>query len=1087
MAHGYVLNTARRRNGSAHRAVTMVNPRPRANTSGWRHARVVSEERSSGPSTRRSSSQIHKGRVVQNEAGKKRNPAAKPKRNTTRTAKAKVVGSKAPSRRGAPKKNTSGSSITRKRSQSRTAAGKKARVATAKKRPGYTWRKGHTRNDGTRVKGGWVKNAMKAKRSTARKPKRNTTVAPRKNAAPRRKVLRNGSKRKIRKNQGFVVTPTGRKTVPVGAAGVSSPSGRRTRARAMSPSDAARFEQRVKAQRKAAAAKRTPTNGRATTSPRPSTASRPATKAPAGKVWRRAYTRADGTKVPGTWVKKIKKGQRRYRVRDYTKKSGKQVKSYLRRRPGLKRKSAARAKSKPGHVWVKGYTRSDDVKVKGHWAKKSKPSRKRGNVRVKSYLRAVPGRKSRKRVKAYTRKAPKSSVRVKSYLRAVPGRKSRKRVKAYTRKAPKKRAIRRNPPRRPNKKAVWVKGYKRSDGVRVKGHYMTPSTGKKRKSTATKRKAAPKRRRATRVKSYLRSVPGRRNRTRVRSYTRALPPKRRAVSKSSKRSSSRKTGQIVRVKPYTRSDGVRVKGYSYRSKKGGRKTGTVRRNPYKRSKVSVGSYLRKQPGRANRRRVKGYSRSQWYPHRSGSRWISQASASRMGLLTQREKRALAKRMRRNPSSNPSSMMALLPAREQLMMVGKKVGVGAVGFGGAVAMGVALNRVTMLTQYLGSWTPVLGNVAAGLGFWAVASAMDHEGLKEMRVPVAVGAGLAAVVNIANQLVARNTIPAHIASWVLPGSGAVAAAPTEAVEPTINGGNGAMLTNGNGAAMAPANGNGNGTSGFGQIDVYEAALDGMGGIEEELEMEMSRMSGMGDGVFDTSPDGIFDGMGAHGEYLSVPMNGMGAMVEEAFAGGQGEYLEVPMGEYLQVPMGATVEEAYAGMGQGTQVEAAYAGGRGVGEYLEVPMGEYLQVPMGAMVEEAYAGMGSENGNGATAEQVEQSLRNHPLMPGFRQAVQQMVRKRIAEGQPLDEAFYGQVGRAAASLARKKFDQRVRLASGKPHDIVTEPWKAPLLRSSAPMYKRNISDPSMVPGIAEPIAARGPVGNHGIFSEEDDDGIF
>jgi len=1066
MAHGYVLNTPRRRNGGSRRAVTMVNPRPRTNTSGWRHARVVDEERAASRPTRRNPSRTAKGRVVQSKAGKKRKTAAKPKRNTTRTAKATVVGKKAPSRRGAPKKNVSGRKTTRTRSQSRNTARKATKVATAKKRPGYRWRKGHTRSDGTRVKGGWVRNTAKPKRNTARKPKRNTAAKPRKNAAPRGKVWRKGyvtangkrvkggwvnkptsnpkgKKRKMRKNQGFVVTPQGRKTVATGSAGVRSPSGRRTRARTLSPSEAKRFEQKARAQRKAAAAKRRkPTNGRTATASRPTNGSRPATKAPAGKVWRRGYTRKDGVKVPGTWVKKIKKGQRRYRVRGYTKKSGKQVKSYMRSRPGMKRKrKTSRAKSKPGHIWVKGYTRSDGVKVKGHWMKKPKSSRKtRGKVRVKSYLRKQKGRKTRKRVKAYTRKAPK------------------------------KRAIRRNPPKRPNKKAVWVKGYTRSDGVRVKGHYMTPAKGKKR--TAKKRKSAPKRRRSTRVKSYLRKVPGRRSRTRVKSYMRKLPPKSRRRS-TSKRKNGRRAGKIVRVPGYTRSDGVRVKGYSYRLKKGGRRSGTVRRNPYKRSKVRVKSYLRKTPGRKNRRRVKGYSRSQWYPHRKGSRWISQASAGRMGLLTQREKRALAKRMRRNPSS----MMALLPAREQLMMVGKKVGVGAVGFGGAVAMGVAMNRVTFLTQYLGSWTPVLGNVAAGLGFWAVASAMDHQGLKEMRVPVAVGAGLAAVVNIANQLVARNTIPANIASWVLPGSGAVAAAPTEAVEPSANG---------NGAAMAPANGNGDGTAGFGQIDVYEAALDGMGGIEEELEMEMSRMSGMGDGVFDTSPDGIFDGMTGAGEYMSVPMNGMGAMVEEAFAGGgQGEYLEVPMGEYLQTPMGATVEEAYAGMGQGTPIEAAYAGGGGVGEYLQTPMGEYLQTPMGATVEEAYAGMGADNG--ATAAQVEQSLRNHPLMPGFRSAVQQMVRKRVAAGQPLDDAFYGQVGRAAAQLARKKFQERVGLVSGKPQDIVTEPWKAPLLRSSAPMYKRNIPDPSMVPGVAEPIATHGPVGNQGIFSDEDDDGIF
>jgi hypothetical protein len=666
----------------------------------------------------------------------------------------------------------------------------------------------------------------------------------------------------------------------------------------MSASEAKRWEaaqkkKRAAAAKKRAAAKPRPAAKAARPAARPSNGRAPAKKAPRGKVWRKGYTRSDGVKVPGTWVKKVKKGQKRYRVRSYVKKSGRVVKSYMRRRPGVKRKTTSRAKTRTGYIWRKGYVRADGKRIKGTWVKKASTKRRkaRSKVKVKSYLRRVPGRKARKRVKTYTRKAPK-----------------------------RRRVMRRNPPRRPSKKAVWVKGYTRSDGVRVKGHYMKPSTKRRKKTTkkTSRRRAAPKRRRSTRVASYMRKVPGKRKRVRVKSYARKLAPKRRRAA--SKRKNGRRAGKIVRVKGYTRSDGVRVKGYSYRMKKGGRRKAKVVRN---RGRSPI------------------------------------MNAARMGLLTNSEKRALAKRMRRNPSG----MMGLLPATDQLMLVGKKVGIGAVGFGGAVAAGVALNRVPMLTRYFGSWTPVLGNVAAGLGYWALASAMDNEDLKGMRVPVAVGAGLAAVFNIANQLVARQTIPANVASWILPGAGAVAAAPTEAVEPTINGGNGVLI-----------NGNGDGTAGFGQIDVYEAALDGFGGIEEELEMEMSHMGGMGDGVFDTSPDGIFDGMSGAGEYLSTPMGAtveeayagtgeylstpMGAMVEEAYAG-TGEYLDVPMGEYLSSPMGATVEEAYAGTG------------------------EYLSTSMGATVEEAYAGMGA-----APSAQIEQSLRNRPLMPGFRQAVQKMV---------------------------------------------------------------------------------------------------
>jgi len=1065
MAKGYTLNTPRRRNPSR-RAVRMVNPRPSRRSSGWSQARVMEPTRRvarpAGRPKKRNPSRGKSadGRVVPNtrKAGKSKRTAT-PKRNqTTRSATARVVGAS---------KNSSGRKTTRKRSRSRNPAGKATKVATAKKRPGYRWRKGYTRSDGTRVKGGWVKkNAGKktARKNTGRKPARARVIS---RNAGRRKTVRKNASRKTKRGHVWVkgytradgskvkghwakkarrnpIKKVKRKRALRGA----EPS-RTLRTAAKKP--AAKPKKRKVAKRKRALRGAAPARTLRTAPAKKPAAKKSAATGPGGKrkpgyLWVKGFTRKDGVKVKGHWMKKPK--GRRYRVRGYTKKSGRKVKSYLRSRPGRRRKTASSKKRKPGHVWVKGYTRSDGVKVKGHWAKKAKKAR-----------RAAP-----KRRKTTGRK------RVKSYLRRVPGRKARKRVKSYLRKPTTKRrkAVRKNPTKRPSKGAVWVKGYTRSDGVRVKGHWMRPA--KKR------RKAKAKRKRSTRVKSYLRKVPGRRRRTRVKSYTRKLAPKRRA--KSRKRTNGRRKGKMVHVKGYTRSDGVKVKSYSYKRKKTNRSgRGRITRNPHKRG-TRVKSYLRKAPGRKRRKRVKSYTRDQWYPHRDKGRWISMAKAGKLGLLTQREKKALARRMAANPGSG---LMALLPATEQLKIVGKKVGVGTIGFGGAVALGVALNRVPKLTQYLGTWTPVLGNVAAGLGFWAIASASGHEGLKEMRVPVAVGAGLAAVVNLANNLVARQTIPSRIASWILPGAGAVAAAPTEVVEPTL-----------------PATNGDNGASGFGQIDVYEAALDGFGGIEEELEMELSRM-GMADGIFDTSPDGIFDGM-----------SGMGTMVEEAFAGGRGagEYLEVPMGtgEYLEVPMGgngvgeylevpqmggmgASVEAAYAGMGRPAMVEEAYAG---AGEYLEVPMGtgEYLEVPMGGMgasVEAAYAGMGQANGGEATATQVEESLRNHPLMPGFRGAVQAMVRKRIASGQPLDNEFYGKVGRAAASLARKKFQQRVQAVGGQLQDLPVEPWRSPVLRSSAPMYTKPVGDPALVPGAAESIPGVGPQGNQGIFSDTDDDGIF
>jgi hypothetical protein len=425
----------------------------------------------------------------------------------------------------------------------------------------------------------------------------------------------------------------------------------------------------------------------------------------------------------------------------------------------------------------------------------------------------------------------------------------------------------------------------------------------------------------------------------------------------------------------------------------------------------------------------------------------------MGLMSKYEAR------RFGFAANPMSL-AMLPTSDQLKAVGKAAGVGAIGFGASVAIGRMFSRISFIESIFGTWSPVVGNVLGGLGLWVGANAIDNPKLNEMKPYLAVGAGVAAFVNLALNVIARGWVPGRYAAWFMPGAAAVEAAPAPAVAPD-----------------SPA-----ATSGFGQIDVYEAALDGFGDIETELERELDRMSG---------DDGIFGDKGVFGEYLETPM---GASVEEAFAGGgsggvgeyletpMGEYLETPMGEYLETPMGAFVEQATAGMG--VNVEAAYAG-----------MGEYLETPMGAFVEQAYAGMGQANGNGngngnGNWAAFEQSIQQNPLMPGFRAAVQSLVRKRIAAGQPLDDAFYAKLGKASADLAKAKFQQRVQQVSGKPTDLPTESWKAPLLRSSAPTYKRNIGDPRMTPGWPEKIGAPKQEPGEGIFfgtGEGQDEGIL
>jgi hypothetical protein len=299
-------------------------------------------------------------------------------------------------------------------------------------------------------------------------------------------------------------------------------------------------------------------------------------------------------------------------------------------------------------------------------------------------------------------------------------------------------------------------------------------------------------------------------------------------------------------------------------------------------------------------------------------------------------------------------------------------------------------------------------------------------------------------VIRNLITGGTIPQNVGSWVIPGG--YAAAPA-----------------------APA-----GTAGFGQIDIYEAALNGVSGIEEELEMELDRMGGMGggDGIFGDASEGIFaglDGTGTPvreayagmGEYFKAPM---GATVEEAFSGGVGEYFKAPMGEYLETPMGSTM------------VEQAFAGSAGMGEYFRSPMS-------GVNVQEAFSGMGlspeqvgAGNGNGQA------------LMPGFRAAVQKLVRDRIASGQPMDDAFYTKLGQAAASLARKKFDQRAFQASGQVQDIEVQQWKSPVTQASVPNFRHAVTTPNMTPGQAEEIEDyEGKGEDEGIFDGGEDEGIF
>jgi len=704
-----------------------------------------------------------------------------------------------------------------------------------------------------------------------------------------------------------------------------------------------------------------------------------------GKTYLRRY--------PRRTRKTARKVTRRTGVRRYRVKASRGRKSYMRRYPKKTRRVRRTRKVAHRTARARRYV----------YRKAGKYRARRGR---KTYMRRYP-RRTRKTARRVARRTGVRRYRVKasrgrkSYMRRYP--KKTRRVRK-TRKVARRAGVRRYRVKASRGRKSYTRRYPRRARKSAKRALAVRKTGRyrvKRRGGGTYLRRYPKH--ARRTRRYGRKYARRGARRYTRRYARRV-----TVRVPAKRSRS---GRIVR------------RGYSYTRK------ARMARNPYKRSRVRVGSYRR----------------SQWYPHRKrgGSRWISQSQAKSLNLLTKREMRALA---RRHPGmlANPGSALAALPSIDQLKGVGLMVGEGLVGFGGAVAVGQALAAMPQVAQYTGTWTPVLGNLAAGLGFWALCHFMpDNMKLQEAKPYVMVGVGLAAAVNALRNLISGGTIPSSVGSWVLPGGQVPVSLTTQVAEA--------------------------GAAGLGQIDIYEAALNGVSGIEEELEMELDRMGGMGggDGIFGDANEGIFSGLdgtgtpvreayAGMGEYIRTPMGGVN--VQEAFSGGVGEYFKSPVGEYLETPMGsAMVEQAYAGMG------------------------EYFKVPMGAMVEEAFSGMGF------SPEQVGGSS-SQALMPGFRAAVQKLVRDRIASGQPMDDAFYTKLGQAAASLARKKFDQRMVQASGQVQDIDVQAWKSPVTRQSVPNFRSPITDPALTPGEAEEIEDyEGKGEDEGIFSGGEDEGIF
>jgi hypothetical protein len=268
-------------------------------------------------------------------------------------------------------------------------------------------------------------------------------------------------------------------------------------------------------------------------------------------------------------------------------------------------------------------------------------------------------------------------------------------------------------------------------------------------------------------------------------------------------------------------------------------------------------------------------------------------------------------------------------------------------------------------------------------------------------------LSAVVNGMTILVNQGHIPVSMATWVAPW----AAAPAQ----TVAAANGASVDE------AP----------MGQIDVYEAGMYGMGGVESQLEHQLAK-AGMGDGIFST--DGIF------GEYESVAPYTSAA--EQGVAG----YETTPLSSYETTPMGAEVEEAFAG-------------------YERAPVGSDVMQATAGDVMQATAGMGNDNA----------------LLQQIAVATRRVTQRRIAEGKPVNAAFISKMRKAAANLVN-------RAGSGygpTPNSVPAAPSRFGLTQTNRGLYRQTWGAP--IP--TSPETSAQPIDDgmsgDGIFGE--DEGIF
>jgi hypothetical protein len=365
----------------------------------------------------------------------------------------------------------------------------------------------------------------------------------------------------------------------------------------------------------------------------------------------------------------------------------------------------------------------------------------------------------------------------------------------------------------------------------------------------------------------------------------------------------------------------------------------------------------------------------------------------------------------------SGIMRYLPTKEVALELAKQAGIGAVGFAGGITAGRLFAGNSFITRTIGArtgpWTSVIGSVlGVGVLYGVGRIPMVNRKLGGFMPWLLGGAALSAVVNALTVLVSRGTIPANIAQWVAPWAPVATAA----------------VASSNGVPAEDV------ASGFGQIDVYERAMSGMGNAQAALQYEMSKMSGGGS----VGNDGIFEGgRNVFGEYQDTyPWT---TSAEQGVAA------------YESTPVGAEVEEAFAA---------------------------YETAPMGASVMEATAGLGA-NVMEATAGMGDARA----ILADIAASTRQIVQRRRAQGLPVDAAFTQKVAQAAANVARTRMASS-RAASS---SVAKAPAMARMSSAAPGLYGKVVGKAvtgGAGAGVPEAIEGEGIFAGEGILSGE---GIF